>query len=173
MILDLKQYITKYWKYYLTVFLVIFSISHSIIRINKPFGTGHFLENGGGIGTAHLDNINARQGTWNENFIQNGYLKTKFGKPEGFERDKRCIKDQYFNHPSLGPILYSLPVWLLGNEEWAIRIVPLLIFLFNLFLLYKIISHIFDTKSGLIAVVIYSFFPVNRVYNMQIGRAHV
>ena len=152
---SIKSQITKYWKYYLTIFLVAFSISYSIIGINKPFTTGH------------LDNINARQGTWNENFIQHGYFKMKFGTLASFDKDNRCLKSGYYiNHPSFGPILYSLPAWLLGNKEWSIRIVPLLIFLFNLFLLYKIISHIFDSETGLIAVIIYSFLPVNRIYNM-------
>jgi hypothetical protein len=148
-----RYYASKYWLPALTLTLVLVCLQPSLSRINEPF-TGH-----------HLGGLNSRQGVFNQNFIDHGYLALRFGIVDGYMPDARCPKDYYILHPPFHALIPSFAALLFGNTEPVIRSVPLAFFLINLILVYLISRFAFSKRTGCLVVTVYSLLPVNRIYN--------
>lgn len=145
--------IKKYWLHVATVLLVLGSVRFVLIHLDDPFTWHH-----------HLCFHQGLQGAANENYSHLG-LAYGFGVGH-YRKDDRCDRGYYINHPALSVVLSWVPTIVLGNEEWVIRGVQLVLYFFDLLLLYLIGARLLDERSALVMVVVYAYTPINRIHSI-------
>lgn len=66
---------------------------------------------------------------------------------------------EYTNWPPLTDAFYGLSLFLFGQEEWAVRVLPILLSLGTIVLVYLIGKEIFNTETGLLAALLLAILP--------------
>lgn len=145
--------VERYWLHVVTVLLVLGSVRFILVHIDEPFTFHH-----------HLCFHQGLQGAANENYSHLG-LDYGFGVGH-YRKDDRCDRGYYINHPALSVVLSWIPTIVLGNEEWAIRGIQLVVFFFDLFLVYQIGRRLFNERSALVMVIVYAYTPINRIHSI-------
>ena len=66
---------------------------------------------------------------------------------------------EYTNWPPLTDAFYGLSLFLFGQEEWAVRVLPILLSLGTIVLVYLIGKEMFNKETGLLAALILAILP--------------
>ena len=66
---------------------------------------------------------------------------------------------EYNNWPPLTDAFYGLSLFLFGQEEWAVRVLPILLSLGTIVLVYLIGKEIFNMETGLLAALLLAILP--------------
>src|SRR5687767_13046703 len=140
----------------LTLILATFTLS---IQINKPF-YGYHDWNG------------VTYGQIARNYVHYGLIQTRLGQVENLSPTTKENFHYDTHYPPLFTLLLSVPVFLFGPHEWAIRLLPIILSLFNLFLIFRLGSLLISEKFGLLAMItafltpIFFYFGKNPVHEV-------
>lgn len=117
------------------------------LQINKPF-YGYHDWNG------------LTYGQIARNYVKYGPIKTSLGQVENFTT---TTKENFLydtHYPPLFTLLLSIPVFMFGPNEWAIRLLPAFISLLNLFLIYRLGCLLVSPRLGLLASILALCTPI-------------
>jgi 4-amino-4-deoxy-L-arabinose transferase-like glycosyltransferase len=137
-------------------FLVLLFLAAALLRsrgIEEPWK----YDSHDGWGGAFYSNI-AR------NYLRYGYLETRLAPVVNTGDTPPEERRYYLTHPPLIGLAVSVSFRLLGEREWAARLVPLLFGLGSLLLVVRIGSRLWSREVGLLAGGIYAFVPMEAAY---------
>ena len=134
-------------KHYFLILVLIFASIVLSINLNKPF-FGHHDWNG------------AWYSSFARNFINYGFIETKFGSVmnTGITEPKNF---KYFTHyPPMLPILIAISFKFFGIHEWSARIVPLIFSLWTITMIYILAHKFFNKKTAILSSAISACLPI-------------
>ncbi|MDP2632583.1 MAG: glycosyltransferase family 39 protein [Candidatus Curtissbacteria bacterium] len=138
------QYLKKY--YFLFLILTFATIILSI-NLNKPF-------------YGHHDWNAAWYSTFARNFVNYGFLTTKFGSVmSGGPTEPNDFT--YFTHyPPMLPVLIGISFKIFGVHEWSARIIPLIFSLWTITMVYILGLRFFGKQVAILAAAISGVLPI-------------
>lgn len=149
-----KEAIIRNW------ILILILIVGLIIRtqnITAPCGVGHL-----GYGCGYYGNIG-------ENYLNYGFIKTKFGAVTNQEIVSPSNFIYNVHHPSqLFYLLIGLSFKIFGNNTWNLRLIPLLFSIGSFLLVYWITKEKWNKKVALFAVFFFAIVPMATIYGAHV-----
>ncbi len=98
------------------------------------------------------------------NYVEHGYIETKFGAVENVAPNDSSEFKYYVNHPPLLGLLISVSFRIFGISEWAVRLVPLLASMISLLLVFLIARKLWNNTIALYALLIFAVVPMGSFY---------
>ncbi|MBI2029102.1 glycosyltransferase family 39 protein [Candidatus Gottesmanbacteria bacterium] len=136
------------------IIFILASIGLWFIGINDPFV---------GAYSANLNYFTLAA----KNFARIGYLKLGFVPTYYAGEVSEYVSQPYLHHPVSYFTLVSIPFLIFGFHNWIASITPVIFSLFSLIFLYKICKTLWNEKTALLAVFLFSVFPMSAVFNKQ------
>ena len=94
------------------------------------------------------------------NYIEHGYVETKFGAVQNVDPRDPAEFDYYVNHPPLLGLLISVSFHVFGIHEWAVRLVPLLASVISMWVILLIARRLWGESVGLFALAAFAVMPM-------------
>lgn len=134
-------------KIVVAIFLFVLSLVLIGQNLDKPFWGEH-------------DWNGVRYGNIARNYLRYGLLETKFGQVENSGTIRKEEFEYFTHYPPLLPLFISFSYKLFGMSEWSTRIVPLLFTSGSIALIFLIVTHLWDIKTGILSSLLIIFTPL-------------
>ncbi len=98
------------------------------------------------------------------NYVEHGYLTTKFGAVQNVAPRDASEFVYYVNHPPLFGLLVSVSFHVFGVSEWAVRLVPLVASAISLLLIFLIARKLWGETVALYALAAFAVMPMGAFF---------
>ena len=79
--------------------------------------------------------------------------------------------EEYTNWPPLTDFLYRVSLFLFGQDEWSVRVIPVALSLGTIVLIYLLAKDLFGVETGLLAALFLAIMPAD-IYFARIATYH-
>ena len=104
-------------------------------------------------------------GIISRNFVEHGYLATRFGPAMNTGPVGDGGFTYYLHHPPLFYFLVSFSYRLFGVHEWSARLVPILFSILSLLFFFRLVRRIWGIEEAYFSTLILAFLPVNLYFS--------
>ena len=73
---------------------------------------------------------------------------------------------RYWDHPQLNVLVASVFMWMLGINEWSLRVGGTIFTVMSFLMFLKILKHLTDHKTALLAGLIFALFPLTGYFGL-------
>ncbi|MFQ6103911.1 MAG: ArnT family glycosyltransferase [Candidatus Glassbacteria bacterium] len=140
---------------YILVLIVLAGLAVRLYELNEPW-----------IGLK--DFTGALHGQIAKNYLRFGYLGTGLGPVTNFESEPESFS-YYFHHPILFNIVLSIPMQVLGSEEWVLRLVPAIASTAGIGLIFFLVRPLWGFNAALFSSLFLAFVPMDGFFGRMVN----